>query len=76
MSKSLLSSHFYFDASAQFRLLPEAAQFNQFKVITFKLSIGHVDKVQSLGKRDFVDHINETDPIDGLVLIDKQYVEG
>merc|ERR1711953_255838 len=28
-----------------------------------------------LGKRDFVDHINHTDPIDGLVLIDKEYCD-
>ena len=27
------------------------------------------------GKRDFVDHINHTDPIDGLVLIDKEYCD-
>lgn len=26
-----------------------------------------------LGKRDFVDHITHTDPIDGLVLIDKEF---
>jgi len=28
-----------------------------------------------LGKRDFVDHITHTDPIDGLVLIDKEYCD-
>jgi len=28
-----------------------------------------------LGKRDFVDHIAHTDPIDGLVLIDKEYCD-
>ena len=28
-----------------------------------------------LGKRDFVDHINATDPIDGIVLIDEEYIK-
>lgn len=28
-----------------------------------------------LGKRDFVDHISHVDPIDGVVLIDPDYVK-
>ncbi|XP_039250916.1 beta-arrestin-1-like isoform X1 [Styela clava] len=29
-----------------------------------------------LGKRDYVDHITQTDPIDGVVLIDPEYLRG
>jgi beta-arrestin len=28
-----------------------------------------------LGKRDFVDHISAIDPIDGIVLIDDEYIK-
>ncbi|XP_022339642.1 beta-arrestin-1-like isoform X3 [Crassostrea virginica] len=29
-----------------------------------------------LGKRDFIDHLTHTDPIDGIVLIDPDYLQG
>jgi len=29
-----------------------------------------------LGRRDFIDHVTETDPIDGVLLIDKEYLQG
>eukprot|EP00095_Tigriopus_kingsejongensis_P012672 maker-scaffold22_size673200-snap-gene-2.19 protein:Tk12672 transcript:maker-scaffold22_size673200-snap-gene-2.19-mRNA-1 annotation:"arrestin1 precursor" len=29
-----------------------------------------------LGRRDFVDHVSETDPIDGVLLVDKDYLGG
>merc|ERR1712062_169296 len=29
-----------------------------------------------LGRRDFIDHVTETDPIDGVLLIDKDYLQG
>ena len=29
-----------------------------------------------LGRRDFVDHVTETDPVDGVLLVDKDYLQG
>ena len=29
-----------------------------------------------LGRRDFVDHVSETDPVDGVLFIDKDYLAG
>ena len=29
-----------------------------------------------LGRRDFIDHVTESDPIDGVLLIDKEYLQG
>ena len=29
-----------------------------------------------LGRRDFVDHISHVDPIDGVVLVDPEYLNG
>ena len=29
-----------------------------------------------LGRRDFVDHVSETDPVDGVLLVDKDYLSG
>lgn len=29
-----------------------------------------------LGRRDFVDHVSETDPVDGVLLVDKDYLAG
>lgn len=29
-----------------------------------------------LGRRDFVDHVSETDPVDGVVLVDPDYLPG
>lgn len=29
-----------------------------------------------LGRRDFVDHVSEADPVDGVVLVDKDYLQG
>merc|ERR1712156_261866 len=29
-----------------------------------------------LGRRDFIDHVTESDPIDGVLLIDKDYLQG
>ncbi len=29
-----------------------------------------------LGRRDFVDHVSETDPVDGVLLIDRDYLAG
>ena len=29
-----------------------------------------------LGRRDFVDHVSETDPIDGVLLVDPDYLAG
>ena len=29
-----------------------------------------------LGRRDFIDHVTESDPVDGVLLIDKDYLPG
>lgn len=29
-----------------------------------------------LGRRDFIDHVTESDPVDGVMLIDKDYLQG
>ena len=29
-----------------------------------------------LGRRDFIDHVTESDPVDGVLLIDKDYLQG
>jgi hypothetical protein len=29
-----------------------------------------------LGRRDFIDHVTECDPIDGVLLIDKDHLQG
>ena len=29
-----------------------------------------------LGRRDFVDHVSETDPVDGVLLVDPDYLAG
>ncbi len=29
-----------------------------------------------LGRRDFVDHVSETDSVDGVLLVDKDYLAG
>ncbi|XP_011301078.1 beta-arrestin-1 isoform X1 [Fopius arisanus] len=42
----------------------------------FKKSSPNGKMTVYLGKRDFVDHITHVDPIDGVVLIDPDYVKG
>nr|BAC76419.1 beta-arrestin [Halocynthia roretzi] len=42
----------------------------------FKKSCPNGKITTYLGKRDYVDHITTTDPIDGVVLIDPEYVKG
>lgn len=41
----------------------------------FKKSSSNGKITVYLGKRDFVDHITHVDPIDGVVLIDPDYVK-
>lgn len=41
----------------------------------FKKSSSNGKITVYLGKRDFVDHISNVDPIDGVVLIDPDYVK-
>ncbi|KAF7490545.1 Beta-arrestin-1 [Sarcoptes scabiei] len=54
---------------------------NSFFLILFKICviIANVSIVEQitvyLGKRDFVDHMNYIDPIDGVVLIDPDYIK-
>jgi arrestin-2 len=29
-----------------------------------------------LGKRDFIDHIDSCDPVDGVIVVDNDYLQG
>lgn len=29
-----------------------------------------------LGKRDFIDHLEEVDPIDGVIVVENEYLKG
>ncbi|ELW68020.1 Arrestin-C [Tupaia chinensis] len=44
--------------------------------LVFKKTSSNAKLSIYLGKRDFVDHVDTVEPIDGVVLVDPEYVEG
>lgn len=42
--------------------------------IDFSLTIGKVTVY--LGRRDFIDHLDSIDPIDGIIVVENDYLQG
>lgn len=45
-------------------------------VKVFKKSTPNGKVTVYLGKRDFIDHVNYCDPVDGVVVVDTEYLKG
>ena len=42
----------------------------------FKKSCQNGKLTVYLGRRDFIDHVTDCDPVDGVILIDKEFLHG
>ncbi|KAF4524736.1 hypothetical protein B566_EDAN013804 [Ephemera danica] len=70
------SARRFSNQSSQHSMLPILSLVYVVAVKVFKKTTPNGKVTVYLGKRDFIDHIDHTDPIDGVIVVDNDYLKG